>query len=90
MNPDRRVHAKVPIPVEAGPEFGGEFAEIVRYERAGKWYYESPVLRRQLALDEAVQFVEEESQVQFGVPGGSAFDRRVREKFGAADTGETE
>lgn len=75
-SPDRRVHAKVFVPASHGRS--GEVAEIVRYDRAGKWYYESPTQRRKITIDEAVQFIDRDSKVFFGKPGGSTFDRKVR------------
>lgn len=68
--PDRRVHAVF--------QDGGE---IVRYDRAGKWWYERGDYRRQLSLNEAVQFVSDESQWNRGVPGGRTFDSRVARKL---------
>lgn len=74
---DRRVHAS---------HYEGE--EIVRYERAGKWYIElvepsqhAPA-RKHVGIGEAVTRALEirlmGGTVHFGVPGGSAFDARVR------------
>ena len=60
-------------------------AEIVRYDRAGKWYYESGSYRRRLTLAEAVQFVTRPSEWMPGKPGGGAFDCRVRGKFNVAE-----
>lgn len=70
---DRRVHAAVMT------------TEIVRYERAGKWYLESrtsnrtrvPVTLRE-AVDAAVKFKRVGGTIHLGVPGGLAFDRLVR------------
>lgn len=76
---DRQVHAKVFLPNTSGRE-GGEVAEIVRYDRAGKWYYESPTLRRQISIMDAVQFIDETAEVFYGRPGGLAFDRKVKAK----------
>jgi hypothetical protein len=56
-------------------------AEIVRYDRAGKWYYESSSYRRHLTITEAVEFVGSPDQWIPDLPGGSAFDRRIRAKF---------
>lgn len=66
---DRRVHA----------ELGDE--QVVRYERAGKWYIESGDMRFGIPLNyaarRAVQLREKGGFVHLGIPGGSAFDRRV-------------
>lgn len=70
---DRTVHADL-----------GE-AEIVRYDRAGKWYWEPKEWmmqdRRQITLDEAVQFVSDLSQWKAGRRGGRSFDKRIAMKF---------
>ena len=66
---DRRVHAIVGS------------AEIVRYDRAGKWYYEEGDTSKPLTISEAVEFVSDKSQWRPGVPGGLVFDRRVRGKL---------
>lgn len=78
MNEDRRVHASHPA---------GE--EVVRYDRAGKWYIElvppSPDAgsRRQIgvkvAASEALAILQQGGQVHFGLHGGGTFDRLVRE-----------
>lgn len=78
LEEDRRVHATL-----------GNGAEIVRYDRAGKWYYEhEPIgaqpVRRQLSLTEAVQFVGDEDEWHDGLPGGTQFDRRLKLKFDSA------
>jgi hypothetical protein len=58
--------------------------EIVRYNRAGKWYIELPLLRmrRHVKIAEAVQRAVELSEmsgvIYFRRPGGSDFDRLVR------------
>ena len=74
--PDRRVHAQ-----------SGE-CQIVRYERAGKWYMEwdPPRLRpaRALTVDDAalaawrMRRETPAATIYFGVPGGQVFERRVR------------
>ncbi len=66
---DRRVHAIVGS------------AKIVRYDRAGKWYYEEGGSCKLLTISEAVEFVSDKRQWRPGVPGGLVFDRRVRSKF---------
>ena len=69
---DRRVHAS-----------SDRGVEVVRYERAGKWYLEMPgVPRRRIKLDEAVQ----QATLPWvtwreGVPGGSTFDARVKKRL---------
>lgn len=73
---DRRVHASAM----------GE--EIVRYERAGKWYIElvppslDAPLRQQVPIREAViralELLEQGGTIHFDVPGGNRFDARVR------------
>lgn len=64
---DRRVHAVLP-----------DGSEIVRYERAGKWWVEKSV-RRPVSLTEAVTLaVERDAVVYSGKPGGGTFDARVR------------
>lgn len=70
---DRRVHA----------EYGEE--QIVRYDRAGKWYIEfSPARMRparhvtvRAAACRAVELQEAGGVIHFGVPGGGSFDRAV-------------
>jgi hypothetical protein len=57
--------------------------EIVRYDRAGKWYLEptDPTLqRRQVSIDQAVAAARlaSEGNVFLGRPGGTAFDKKVR------------
>lgn len=72
---DRKVHAKL-----AGD------AVIVRYERAGKWWYEKGEDRFSQSIETAVQFVSNPQQWMEGVPGGSVFDRKIRAKFAIGDT----
>jgi len=67
---DRRVHATI-----------GINAQIVRYDRAGKWYYEEGDIRTLLTISEAVEFVSDKRQWIPGVQGGLAFDRLVRRKL---------
>jgi hypothetical protein len=66
---DRRVHARTP----AGNE-------VVRYDRAGKWYVESADLpREKLTIDQAVQMaLAPGTTINFGLSGGSRFDALVR------------
>lgn len=73
MTSDRTVHAHYPG------------MDIVRYNRAGKWYLEptDPLAKRQhVTLRDAVNQAVWASmfgggQVFFGRPGGGAFDREV-------------
>ena len=74
---DRQVHARLT-----------DGAEIVRYERAGKYYYEGLDTyglryRRLLhTMKEARQFITSKDEWIPGVPGGSAFDRMMKEQWG--------
>lgn len=69
---DRKVHARLT-----------DGAEIVRYERAGKYYYEGHGYRRLLhTMKEARQFITSKDEWIPGVPGGSAFDRMMRKQLG--------
>lgn len=54
--------------------------EVVRYDRAGKWYLEDRVRRRRLTFAEAVAFAEDRPAVIWheGRPGGRLFDTHVR------------
>lgn len=70
---DRQVHAR-----------SGEM-EIVRYNRAGKWYLEykpvglPPAPKLKITLAEAVSIARRESAtVYLGKPGGRAFDRLIK------------
>ena len=64
----------------------GDSAEVVRYDRAGKWFIESKrpmVPCEQVTVDEAVEkaiwlWYEDNGSVNFGCQGGSTFDRKVR------------
>lgn len=70
MDYDRRVHART-----------SDGAEIVRYDRAGKWYLEPTdgTRRRQLTLAEAIDLATQPDSTTFlRLPGGGAFDRAVR------------
>ena len=69
---DRRVHADL-----------ADGSEVVRYERAGKWFREWPdsglFPTKPIALGEAVALAcEPSAQVHLDVPGGRVFDARVR------------
>lgn len=71
---DRTVHATYP------------FREIVRYDRAGKWYLEpthpgSKRLRMSVtqAAKLAVRRLDSGGQVFFNRPGGQVFDKKVRD-----------
>ena len=68
-NPDRRVHA---VLVDG--------ATIARYDRAGKWYLETPNGQRsKIDIRTAARLgAEAHSYVTFGLPGGSTFDALVR------------
>lgn len=77
MTTDRRVHASYP----------GQYGtiEVVRYDRAGKWYVEGirPGERARITLDAAVARADYASfcpggQVFLGLPGGGAFDAEYR------------
>lgn len=64
----RRRHALLP---------GG--TEIVRYERAGKWWAEKDGARERLTIREAAKMAAGESIINRGLPGGSMFERLVDE-----------
>lgn len=66
---DRRIHARSP-----------EGYEIVRYDRAGKWYVEGEGgLRFLIPLSEAVRLATLPGVLtQLGIPGGGRFDALVR------------
>jgi hypothetical protein len=67
MPADRTVHARTAV---------GD--EIVRYDRAGKWFIEYAGSRRQITLAEAVGIATWPGATVFtGLPGGGAFDRKV-------------
>lgn len=74
MNPsqssrDRTVHATT----EDG-------REIVRYDRAGKWYWENADHRKHIELAEAVRLAcLSGSHIRAGQPGGGRFDAAVRD-----------
>ena len=73
---DRRVHAR---------SFTPSLVEIVRYDRAGKWFREAPrelVPRVSLSVRAAAKNAvylrdEKNGEIFFRLPGGSAFDRHV-------------
>lgn len=70
INPDRRVHGRAVT------------GEIVRYERAGKWYLEWPDGNRiRLRLADAASMAahpNDQAEAYLGVPGGRSFDAAVR------------
>jgi hypothetical protein len=76
---DRTIHAEVP-----------GIVEVVRYDRAGKWYIEplTPGLPRQhVTVTEAAEyatFPEISSGRKWvyypGLPGGKQFDRKVKQR----------
>ncbi len=66
---DRTVHAVV------------QGMEVVRYDRAGRWYGESlaTTQRGALTLTQAVAPAKQPgARVLLGLPGGGAFDARMR------------
>jgi hypothetical protein len=67
---DRTVHARL---------FGG--GEIVRYDRAGRWFWEYSNKRDQVSIDEAVELLKSPLEWFPNRPGGTVFDRKVRAKF---------
>ena len=73
---DRRIHAR-----------GADGSEIVRYDKAGKWYWEKEGTRRTpLSILEAVRASRLSGMtVYLGLPGGSRFDHLYRQWRGAAD-----
>lgn len=77
-DPDRTVHCTI-VPL------GGGRIEIVRYDRAGKWYYESTngsrKMRRLITVAEAVEFAADTRPAVLwheGRAGGLMFDAKVR------------
>lgn len=71
--PDRRVHAET------------EHVEIVRYEGAGHWYFESKdgKIRQRWSVDDAAKsaalwVADNIGRVHLNVPGGTTFERKVR------------
>lgn len=71
---DRTVHATL-----------GDGWEVVRYDRAGKWYVEHPPPgreRRAVSVSEAARMTTDamlrgEARINRGLPGGGTFDRIV-------------
>lgn len=76
MSADRTVHARTPV--------GNE---IVRYGRAGKWFYEAAQGgRRRINLAEAVRLAAQPgARVYAGRSGGGAFDLAVKRAKGTSD-----
>lgn len=65
--------------------FSQDGTEVVRYDRAGKYYLESPTERRRVNLLHAVaRTMWGGGEVFLGKPGGSAFDREYRREVDAA------
>lgn len=73
MSDDRTVHCTI-VPI------GGVRIEIVRYDRSGKWWYESGGTRTRLNLAAAVHYCEDRPAVIWheGRLGGRIFDAKVR------------
>jgi len=73
---DRTVHARMA---------NGD--EIVRYDRAGKWFHERATFGREhVSLPRAVDLATRRgSDVFFDRPGGSSFDAAVRRERKALD-----
>lgn len=74
VHEDRTVHCTI-VPHD------GARIEIVRYDRAGKWWYESDGKRRQIKLAEAVKFAADTRSAVIwheGRYGGTRFDDAVR------------
>lgn len=65
-NGDRRVHAEHP-----------DGTQVVRYDKAGKWYVERAGDPRQaVTIAQAVrEALRPSMRVRLGVPGGATFDR---------------
>lgn len=65
----------------------GEVLEVVRYDRAGKWYIESKVgqPRQAVTIKQAVSIGDNlwrnGGSINFGRKGGSTFDRMVRARY---------
>ena len=73
---DRRVHAR-----------GRDGLEVVRYDRAGKWYLENPrpgslIPRRHVKIGEAAKMArlikKDGGQIFLNMPGGGKFDSLVQ------------
>lgn len=77
FRPDRRVHARAGV-----KEKGHLWEEIVRYDRAGKWYIEVEGARKQVSLREAalraVELEDQGGEILLGVTGGNQFDAAIR------------
>lgn len=57
--------------------------EIVRYDRAGKWYVEYPTHRLPVTVEDAALFATaDRAQWLPGRPGGRRFDASVRSLLG--------
>jgi hypothetical protein len=69
---DRQVHAEFAA-------LTGARIEVVRYDRAGKWYFEGPNGRRRVPVREAAARAVH-GRVYFGRSGGRQFDHLVRVK----------
>lgn len=79
---DRTVHCTT-VPAS------GERIELVRYDRSGKWFYESGPTKRHVTLAEAVAMCDNRPAVIWheGRPGGRMFDARVRSARAARKSG---
>lgn len=79
VNMDRRIHARGS---GTGPD-QEDSIDLVRYDRAGKWYVEGCGLRRHVsfaaAVDIAETIVRNGGTVFFGLPGGGRFDQRLED-----------
>lgn len=67
---DRTVHAEL-----------ADGHQIVRYDRAGKWYREGPDGRMLLNVAAAANYVESRDEWRPDVPGGQVFDSLVRRRL---------
>ena len=66
---DRRVHARLQ-----------DGSEVVRYDRAGKWWIEGSHGRRRVSIaDAALAAAHEAVEFHFDLPGGKLFDAAVRD-----------
>ena len=79
-NRDRMVHASRPD------------ADLVRYDRAGKWFVEYDDGKREpipfkFAVEWAVALQGRVGTVHYGLPGGSRFDSAVRRAVTALEQG---
>lgn len=72
LRDDRTVHA-----------IRDDGVELVRYDRSGKWYIEHDRVRDHVTIAEAVSvarmWFHQYGEVRFGLPGGTAFDRKLRD-----------